>query len=123
VCERIPYLILLVRQLSRGPFGSRQSVRPPTEAIYASRRGVAEHASNDPPNRTETSGPLGKPPGPSRTEPSAEAIRASRRASRRSPPRTEATSASRRASHWVGCRVREPAGDSNTEPNPLDYSL
>ena len=62
MCEHIPYLILPVRQLSSEPFGSRRSVRRSAEP------------------KRYTSEPLGKMPGPSQFERSAEAPRASRRA-------------------------------------------
>ena len=137
MCERIPYLILPVRQLSREPFSSRRSVRrsePFAEAIRgsgrASRRArldpnhglkrytqaawqAAGLASNHPPKRRERAvgqyaGPVSirtihrsdtsEPAGPSR----AEAIRASRQASRRArleaEPSAEAIYASRLAS-------------------------
>jgi len=61
VCERIPYLILPVRQLSRKPFGIRQSA---------------------------ASEPSGKTPGLSHRTTRRSDTRASRRASRRLPPRT-----------------------------------
>jgi len=56
VCERIPYLILPMRQLLREPFGIRRSA---------------------------TSEPSGKTPGPSRSDHCAKALGSSRRARRR----------------------------------------
>jgi len=119
VCERIPYLILPVRQLSREPFSSRRSVRrsePFAEAIRGSGRASrrARLDPNHPPkryeraagqaawpvsSRSDTSEPSGKPLGPSRSEPWAEEIYASRLASRRAcvEPSAEAPRASRRA--------------------------
>ena len=76
VCERIPYLILPVRQLSREPFGSRRSAtsEPPGKPPGPSR-------PNHPPKRRERA--VGQYAGPVSFQRSAEAPRASRRASRR----------------------------------------
>ena len=51
MCERIPYLILPVRQLSREPFGSRRSVRRYVEPDRQERAvgRDAGHATNHPP--------------------------------------------------------------------------
>jgi len=89
VCERIPYLILPVTQLSREPFGSRQSdMRKPS----GSRRACVEQ----PPTICRASRRRGIT-----NEPSAEVLRASRRAIRRAcldpNPYAEATLASCRA--------------------------
>ena len=53
MCERIPYLILPVRQLSREPFGSRRSVRrsaEPKRYMQAIWHGTG-HESHHPPKR------------------------------------------------------------------------
>jgi len=104
VCERIPYLILPVRQLSREPFGIRRSA---------------------------ASKPSGKTPGPSRSDHCAEAPRASRRERRRARlieppaevtheravgqaagPRLEPPTEARRASRRARCRARlEPSAE------------
>jgi len=126
------------RERAVGEYAGPVSTEPPAEAPRASRRAVCQAHLDRTIRRSDTSEPPGKPPGPSRTEPSAEALPASRRASRwaRLDPSAEAMYAScvarrrtcanppplrpaARARH----RVREPAGGSTIEPNPLDYSL
>jgi len=61
VCERIPFLILPVRQLLREPFGSHRSGTRSAEAPRASRRARhrARLESNPPPKRY-TSEPFSK---------------------------------------------------------------
>jgi len=96
VCERIPYLILPVRQLSREPFGIRRSAasEPPgktpssSQSNHPPKRHTSEPSGKPPgpprtTRRSDTSEPSGKMPGPSQSERSAEAPRASRRAIRR----------------------------------------
>jgi len=86
VCERIPYLILPVRQLSREPFGIRRSA---------------------------TSEPSGKTPGPSRSDHCAEAPRASRRARRRARLNRTTRRSDTRASHRARHRARlEPSAEA-----------
>jgi len=92
----------------------------------ASRRACVE-----PFRRSDMSEPPGKPPGPSRTEPSAEATRASRRASRQArlePERyTQAAEAcvkptvttARRASHWGTLPSARAGGQFQYRTEPL----
>jgi len=97
VCERIPYLILPVRQLSRKPFGSRQSATSEPSSMTPGPSRI-EPSAQAQICRSDTSEPSGKPPNASRIEtiypsrrarrracvkPTAEALRASRRARRR----------------------------------------
>jgi len=93
-----------------------------TETIYASRRACCracvEPSAEAQIRRSDTSEPSGKLPGPSPTE----TIYTSRLARRRTCVKPS-TVVIRRVSHWVSYQVREPAGNSNIEPNPLDYSL
>jgi len=146
VCERIPYLILLMRQLSREPFGIRRSAgsEPPGKTPGSSQ-------SNHPPKRY-MSEPSGKSPGPPHTIRRSD-TRASRRARCRTrhnpnyPPkrheravgqyagpvsiltiRRSDTRAIRRASSCRGAACDpalkpQTAGTTDIEPNPLVYSL
>jgi len=163
VCERIPYLILPVRQLSREPSGNTPGPspsEPSAEAPRASHQAIrrARLHPNHPPKRHEraigqyagpvsirtirrsaASEPSGNTPGPSRFEPSTEAIhkRAVRQAAGPASnhpsgtPRTirrRDTQAIRRASRCRGAVCDpalkpQPAGAADIEPNPLDYSL
>jgi len=146
------------REQAVGKLPGPSQTEPSAEAPRASRRAVCHARLNPSIRRSAASEPSGSTPGPSQpnhqpkrreravgqyagpvsTEPSAEAIRASRRASRRArlDPSAEAMYTSclarrracanplplrpaARARH----RVREPAGGSTIEPNPLDYSL
>jgi len=109
VCERIPYLILPVRQLSREPFGIRRS------DTRASRRARcrARLNPNDPPKRHERA--VGQYAGPVSTEPSAEAPRASRRARRRA--RLESNPPPKRRERAVG----QDAGPASNHP-PKRYT-
>jgi len=81
VCERIPYLILPVRQLSREPFGSRRSAASEPSGMTPGPSRI-EPSAEAQIRRSAASELSGKTPGPSRSEPSAEAPRASRRAHR-----------------------------------------
>jgi len=86
VCERIPYLILPVRQLSREPFGIRRSA---------------------------ASEPSGKMPGPSRSDHCAEALRASHRARRRARLNRTTRRSDIRASCRASRRARlEPSAEA-----------
>ena len=98
MCERIPYLILPVRQLSREPFGIRRS------DTRASRRARcrARLNPNDPPKHHERA--VGQYAGPVSTEPSAEVPRASRRARRRA--RLESHPPPKRCERAVGQDAR-----------------
>jgi len=77
----------------------------------------AGHTSNHPPKRYPSE-PSGKPPGPSRSMRGCASRRAHRAVHR----------AIRRASRCRGAAYdtvlkQQPAGATDTEPNPLDYSL
>jgi len=78
VCERIPYLILPVRQLSREAFGIRQSAasepsgKPPDPPRTTRRSDMSEPSGKMPgpprtTRRSDMSEPSGKMRGPSRT--------------------------------------------------------
>jgi len=139
VCERIPFLILPVKQLSREPSGKTPGpsrIASSAEAPRASRRARrrARLESHPPPKRREravgqdagpvsnrilrrsaASEPSGKTPGPSRIESSAEAPRASRRARRRA--RLESNPPPKRRERAVG----QDAGPASNHP-PKRYT-
>jgi len=105
VCERIPYLILPVRQLSREPFGSHRSGRRSAEAPRASSRARrrARLDPNHPPKRRERA--VGPDAGPVSIRSSAEASRASRRA-RRQPVSIRSSAEAPRVSRRARRRTR-----------------
>jgi len=125
VCERIPYLILPVMQLSREPLGRRRSVRRSAEPDrYEQAAGqYAGPVSNRTIRRSDTSEPPGRPPGPSRSEPSAEAIYASRLASRRAcvEPSAEARHV-RAAAHTAPSTERSVRQPVAAEPRTIQRS-
>jgi len=109
VCERIPYLILPVKQSSSEP--SLQTGLPgqppgPSRIEPSAKAQISQ---------SDTSEPSGKPPGPSRIE----TIYASRRARRRGcvEPSAEAPRASRRASHRARRDPNHPLKRYTSEPS------
>ena len=72
MCERIPYLILPVRQLSREPFGSRrctENIRRSADMLKRYERAIGQAAgpvSIRTIRRSAASEPSGSTPGPSR---------------------------------------------------------
>ena len=98
MCERIPYLILPVRQLSREPFGTRRCAASELSGMTRGPSRIKPSAEAQI-RRSDTTVPLGKPLGPSQME----TIYASRRVRRRAnvEPSAEAPQASRRARRWA----------------------
>ena len=121
MCERIPYLILPMRQLSREPFGKlqmRRTIRRSTP-MRASRQARHRACLDRTIRRSAESEPSGKTPGPSRTIRRSD-TRASCLASRWT--RLEACTAVRAAAHTTPSTERSVKQAAATELRAIRHS-